>query len=79
MLTPQPLLDRLGAKMACFFDLDVTDGALGKLPRASSTGRALGAAEWVKALEASTERVLASSPMDRPRRGAVVEPAGALL
>lgn len=79
VLTPQPLLDRLGAEMANLFALDVTDEARRKLRRASCTGRPLGAAEWVKALEASTGRALAPPPMGRPGRGVVVEPAGALL
>lgn len=79
VLTPEPLLDRLGAEMASFFDLDVTEEARRKLRRGSSTGRPLGATEWVKALEASTGRALAPPPIGRPRRGAVVEPAGTLL
>jgi putative transposase len=79
VLTPEPLLDRLGAEMASFFDLDVTEEARRKLRRASSTGRPLGAAEWIKALEASTGRALAPPPIGRPRRAVVVEPAGALL
>ena len=79
MLTPQPRLDRRGAELASFFDLDVTEETRRKLRRASSTGRPLGAAEWAKALEASTGRALAPPPMGRPRRAVVVEPAGALL
>jgi hypothetical protein len=53
---------------AGFFDLDVQADARHALRRASSTGRPLGAAAWIKALEASTGRRLASPPMGRPRR-----------
>ena len=41
--------------------------ALRKLRRASATGRPLGSAAWVKALEAATGRRLADPPLGRPR------------
>jgi putative transposase len=66
LLTPAPLAGRLGADMAGFFDLDVDEEARRRLRRASSTGRPLGAAAWVKALEASTGRSLVDPPMGRP-------------
>lgn len=59
LLTPAPLAARLGDRLARFFDVDVQDEALRALRRASSAGRPLGAARWVKALEASTGRSLA--------------------
>jgi len=68
LLTPGRLAERLGGTMAGFFDLDVDDEARRKLRRASSTGRPLGAAAWVKALEATTGRALADPPIGRPRR-----------
>ncbi len=80
LLKPAPLLARLGAAMDGFFDVDVEGDARRKLRRASSTGRPLGAADWVKALEASTGRTLADPPIGRPRRAPVAEmEAGRLL
>lgn len=67
LLTPAPLADRLGPAMGAFFDLDVEAEARRKLERASSTGRPLGAAAWVKALEATTGRTLVAAPVGRPR------------
>lgn len=66
LLTPGPLAERLGADMAEFFDLDVDEEARRRLRRASSTGRPLGPAAWIKALEASTGRRLAEPKMGRP-------------
>jgi putative transposase len=68
LLTPGPVAERLGAAMAQAFELDVEAEALRRLRRASMTGRPLGAAAWIKALEASTGRALADPPMGRPRR-----------
>ena len=68
LLTPAPLAERLGGAMASFFDLDVEDEARRKLRKASSSGRPLGAAAWVKALEAATGRALAEPPIGRPSR-----------
>jgi putative transposase len=68
LLTPGPLGARLGATMGGFFDLDVADEARRALRRASTTGRPLGAAAWVKALEASTGRTLTAPVMGRPPR-----------
>jgi len=50
LLTPEPLLQRLGEDLPTFFDCDVEDEALRCLRHASATGRPLGAAEWVRAL-----------------------------
>ena len=63
LLSGSPVMDRIGAD-AAFFDCDV--GAEGRraLRRASLTGRPLGAAAWVKALEAAAGR-----PLAHPRRG----------
>lgn len=66
LLTPGPLAERLGAEVVRFFDLDVEEEARRKLRRASSTGRPLGASDWIKALEASTGRALAAPVMGRP-------------
>jgi hypothetical protein len=55
--------------MATFFDVDVEEETRRRLRRASTTGRPLGAAEWVKRLEAETGRRLADPPMGRPRGG----------
>jgi putative transposase len=68
LLAPGPLCERLGAESAGFFDLDVQADARRALRRTSSTGRPLGAAAWIKALEASTGRDLAPPPIGRPRR-----------
>ena len=68
LLTPGALADRLGEVMPQFFDLDVDEEAKRALRRASSTGRPLGAAEWVKALERSTGRSLAAPVMGRPTK-----------
>lgn len=62
-----PLTQRLGPRLAAFFDLDVDEEAMRALRKASGTGRPLGAAAWVKALERSTGRQLAARPVGRPR------------
>jgi putative transposase len=51
-----------------FFITDVTEEGRKKLRRAAMTGRPLGAAEWLKALERSTGRALVARPRGRPRR-----------
>jgi putative transposase len=66
LLTPAPLAERLGDDMAKAFALDVDEEAQRRLRRASRTGRPLGAAAWIKALEASTGRTLAEPAMGRP-------------
>jgi len=77
LLTARPLIDRLGGALADFFDLDVAEEARRNLRRASTTGRPIGAAEWIKALEAETGRSLQAPPMGRPRR--IAEEAGPRL
>ena len=67
LLTPGAAAERLGEDMAQAFEVDLEAEALRKLRRASSTGRPLGAAAWVKALETSTGRRLADPPLGRPR------------
>lgn len=59
-----PLAERVRDGMAGFFEADVTEEAKRKLRRASVTGRPLGGAEWLRALERSVGRELAA-----PRRG----------
>ena len=66
LLTPGPLAERLGEDLPQYFDLDVDEEAKRALRRASSTGRPLGAAEWIKALERSTGRTLTAPAMGRP-------------
>jgi putative transposase len=51
LLTPAPLAERLGEALTSFFDVDVGEEAARRLRRATATGRPLGAAAWVKALE----------------------------
>jgi len=75
LLTAAPLADRLGAEMGRFFDLDVEAEAQRRLRRATSTGRPLGAADWVKALEASTGRSLSPRPVGRPPGAQTTVPA----
>jgi hypothetical protein len=43
--------ERLVAELGGFFALDVAEEARRALRRASTTGRSLGAAAWIKALE----------------------------
>ncbi len=69
ILTPEPLAERLGAAMGEFFDLDVAEEAQRALRRASTTGRPLGSAAWIKALEASTGRSFGASAIGRPSTG----------
>ena len=68
LLTPEPLRRRLGAALAAFFDVDAEAEVIRKLRRASATGRPLGAAAWVKALEAATGRALSDPPRGRPAK-----------
>lgn len=68
LLTPGPLAARLGERLPGFFETDVQEEGREAIRRASSTGRPLGAAAWIKALEASTGRALAAPPMGRPAR-----------
>jgi putative transposase len=68
LLTPGPLAGRIGDRLDRFYDVDLEQEALRKLRRASSTGRPLGAAAWVKALEAATGRALATPALGRPAR-----------
>jgi putative transposase len=77
LLTAAPLTQRFGQGMAEFFDLDVADEAARALRRAASTGRPLGAAAWVKALEASAGKSLTARPPGRPRKDAATAIAGA--
>lgn len=79
LLTPGPLAERLARRAPCFFDLDVEEEARRRLRRAALTGRPLGAAAWIKALEASTGRRLADPPRGRPPRSEAVSTAQASL
>jgi putative transposase len=66
LLTAEPLRARLGAAVDRFFDVDVQEEGRRALKRASSTGRPLGAAAWIKSLEAATGRKLAPPAIGRP-------------
>ena len=65
-----PLSFHVREKMARFFETDVSEKAQRKLRRAAATGRPLGGAEWLKALEKSTGRVLGEPRRGRPRMAA---------
>ncbi len=65
-----PLSLHLREHMARFFDTDVSEEAQRKLRRAAATGRPLGGAEWLKALEKSTGRALGEPRRGRPRMAA---------
>ena len=66
LLTGAPITERLGPDLPRYFETDVTEEARRALRRASGTGRPLGAADWVKALERSMGRTLAPRPVGRP-------------
>ncbi len=66
LLTPEPLAERLGLDLDRFFDLDVAEEGRRALRRASTTGRPLGAASWIKALEKSTGRDFTPAAVGRP-------------
>ncbi|MEQ1709679.1 MAG: transposase [Terricaulis sp.] len=61
-----PLAAYVRADMPRFFEADVGAEALRKLRRASTTGRPLGGAEWLKALEDSAGRRLGEPKRGRP-------------
>jgi putative transposase len=65
-LTPEPLVNRLGAALGGFFEVDVDEEARRRLRAASTTGRPLGDAGWVSALERTTGRKLTAAPRGRP-------------
>jgi putative transposase len=50
LLTPEPMIERLGKDLAQVFDTDVEDEMRQVLRRAAVTGRPLGAADWIKSL-----------------------------
>ena len=56
LVTPEPLADRLGAEMATFFDMDVAEEGRCLLRGATSSGRPLGSAAWLKALNAGDQQ-----------------------
>jgi putative transposase len=61
-----PLQLRVRTDLPRFFEADVGSEALRKLRRATSTGRPLGGAEWLKAIEKSAGRSLAEPKRGRP-------------
>ena len=65
-----PLRRRLLQNLPAFFDVDVSEEARRKLRRAAVTGRPLGGAEWLKALETSTGRTFSEPKRGRPRLAA---------
>ena len=62
----------IGAGVASFFETDVAAEATKKLRAAMATGRPLGSAAWVKALEQREGRVLAMRPRGRPPAGEAI-------
>ncbi len=68
LLTPEPVAGLVGDQAATFFDVDLAEESRRKLRKASRDGRPLGAGDWIKALEASTGRVLTPPPRGRPRK-----------
>lgn len=62
-----PLLSRLGGDVADFFTCDVEVEGLRALRRASTTGKPLGAREWVKALERGMGLELEARERGRPK------------
>ncbi|HWA62142.1 MAG TPA: transposase, partial [Caulobacteraceae bacterium] len=68
LLTSAPLVKLLGAELPTFFDIDVAEETQRRLRSASTTGRPLGAAPWIQALEQTTGRVLTAPAMGRPRK-----------
>ena len=64
LLNPEPVRRLLGDEARTFFDMDLAEEGRRKLRKASLDGRPLGAADWIKALEATSGRVLTT-----PRRG----------
>ena len=61
-----PLRCHVRERMAQFFASDVSEEARRKLRRAAATGRPLGGADWLKALEKSTGRTLVAPARGRP-------------
>jgi len=51
LLTPGPVAALLGERVEGFFDVDLEEEAQRKLRRACRSGRPMGAADWVKALD----------------------------
>jgi putative transposase len=68
LVATQPLRDRLGAGLREFFDVDVPEGMRLGLRAASSTGRPLGADDWIKSLERATGRSLSPRRLGRPAK-----------
>jgi putative transposase len=58
VVTTAPLLDRIG-DFAALLDADQDEAAVTAIRRSRSTGRPVGAEDWIRALEAETERTLA--------------------
>jgi putative transposase len=63
-----PLAARVRTDLPRFFEVDVAAEAMKKLRRAAATGRPLGGAAWLKALEQAAGRVLRDPPRGRPLR-----------
>jgi len=72
VVTVAPILGRVG-DFQSFVDDDADEAAIGALRRARSTGRPVGAADWIAALEASTRRALAPEKRGRKPRARIAE------
>jgi putative transposase len=66
LLTAEPLADRLGSALGRFFDIDVAEDVRGRLRAVATTGRPLGDAGWIAALERTVGRKLTAAPRGRP-------------
>lgn len=68
LVRAEPLRLRVRADLPRFFETDVTAEAATKLRRAAATGRALGGAEWLKAMEKCAGRSLIPPKRGRPSK-----------
>jgi putative transposase len=73
-----PLLDRIG-DFAAFLRADEDEAAVMAIRRSRTTGRPVGAKDWIKALEARTERSLAPGKRGRKPRAPEDEPQAELI
>jgi len=78
VVTVAPVLDRVD-DFAAFLDEDADQSAIDALRLAKSTGRPVGAAEWIARLEAETSRVLAPEKRGPKPRARAAEDQGELF
>ena len=78
LVTVAPLLERI-ADFAGLLNGAEDEAAVMAIRRSRSTGRPVGAADWIKALEVSTERSLAAAKRGRKPQASDAEPPGDLF